>query len=60
MLMKRRSAMALITNKKFLRHCNNGYMGCEVINGFMSLLEENFNNVGKNNSTLSWIRRFLD
>jgi hypothetical protein len=32
----------------FLWLCNNGYMGCEVINGFMSWLKEKFNNEGKN------------
>jgi Ulp1 family protease len=37
-----------ITYKEFLRHRNNEYMGCEVINGFMDLLEEKYNNMGKN------------
>jgi hypothetical protein len=37
-----------ISHKEFLRHCDNGCMGCEVINGFMSLLEDKFNNEGKN------------
>jgi hypothetical protein len=37
-----------ICYKEFLRHHYNRYMGCEVINGFMSLLEEKFNNEGKN------------
>jgi hypothetical protein len=44
--MKSKSPLALLM--KSLRHCNNGYMGCEVINGFMSLLEEIFNNEDKN------------
>jgi hypothetical protein len=33
---------------EFLRHWNNEYMGCEVINGFMFWLREQFNNGGKN------------
>jgi hypothetical protein len=37
-----------ITYIEFLRHQNNEYMGCEVINGFMFLLREQFNNGGKN------------
>jgi len=37
-----------ITYFEFLRHRNNEYMGCEVINGFMHLLREQFNNGGKN------------
>jgi Ulp1 family protease len=37
-----------ITYIEFLRHRNNEYMGCEVINGFMFLLREQFNNGGKN------------
>jgi Ulp1 family protease len=37
-----------ITYIEFLRHRNNEYMGCEVINGFMHLLREQFNNGGKN------------
>jgi hypothetical protein len=37
-----------ISYEAFLRHHDNGYTGCKVINGFMSLLEEKFNNEGKN------------
>jgi hypothetical protein len=37
-----------ITYINFLRHHNNEYIGCEVINGFMFLLREQFNNGGKN------------
>jgi Ulp1 family protease len=37
-----------ITYIEFLRHRNNEYMGCEVINGLMHLLREQFNNGGKN------------
>jgi hypothetical protein len=37
-----------ITYFEFLRHQNNEYMDCEVINGFMFLLREQFNNGGKN------------
>jgi hypothetical protein len=37
-----------ITYIEFLRHQNNEYMGCEVINRFMFLLREQFNNGGKN------------
>ena len=37
-----------ISYKAFLRHRENDYMGCEVINGFMHLLEEKYNNMGKN------------
>jgi Ulp1 family protease len=37
-----------ISYEEFLRHRENDYMGCEVINGFMHLLEEKYNNMGKN------------
>jgi hypothetical protein len=37
-----------ITYIEFLRHRNNEYMGCEVINRFMHLLREQFDNCGKN------------
>jgi hypothetical protein len=37
-----------ITYIDFLRHQNKEYMGCEVINGFMFMLREQFNNGGKN------------
>jgi len=37
-----------ITYIEFLKHQNNEYMGCEVINGFMHLLREQFNNGSKN------------
>jgi hypothetical protein len=37
-----------ITYFEFLRHRNNKYMGCEVINGFKFLLREQFDNGGKN------------
>ncbi len=39
-----------IAYEEFLRHRKNDYMGCEVINGFMDLLEEKYNNMGKNKS----------
>jgi hypothetical protein len=50
-----------ISYKELLRHCDNGYVDFEV-NGFMFLLEDKFNNKGKNKffPHQSWMRRFLD
>jgi hypothetical protein len=37
-----------ITDFEFFRHRNNEYMGCEVINRFLQLFREQFDNIGKN------------
>ena len=42
------STVDVLSCDEFFRHRNSEYMGCEVINGFMHLLREQFNNGSKN------------